>query len=160
CSYNHPAAADPRLVQESALPVPLQGMPPVVDPANLYSEIAAGRLSPAVAGALPRVYVPNALSGDVYVIDPATFQVVDRLAIGGMPQHVVPSYDLKTLWVTGSAKDHHEHGRLVSINPLTGKPERVVTVPDAYNMYFMPDGREAIVVAEALSELEFRDPQT
>ena len=38
------------------------GMPPVVDPANLYSETRAGKLSPAVAGALPRVYVPNVKS--------------------------------------------------------------------------------------------------
>ena len=35
------------------------GMPPVADPANLYSETVAGKLSPAVKGALPRVYVPN-----------------------------------------------------------------------------------------------------
>jgi DNA-binding beta-propeller fold protein YncE len=33
-------------------------------------------------------------------------------------------------------------------------------VPDAYNMYFTPDGRSAIVVAEAMRRLEFRDPQT
>ena len=29
------------------------GMPPVPDPGNLYSEAGAGKLSPAVAGALP-----------------------------------------------------------------------------------------------------------
>ncbi|MGH2397815.1 MAG: YncE family protein, partial [bacterium] len=29
-----------------------------------------------------------------------------------------------------------------------------------YNMYFTPDGRSAIVVAEALKRLDFRDPQT
>ena len=46
------------------------GMPPVPDPTNLYSETAAGKLSPAVAGALPRVYVPNVKANDVYVIDP------------------------------------------------------------------------------------------
>ena len=56
----------------------LPGMPPVIDPRNVYSEAAAGRLSPATAGALSRVYVPNVKSGDVYVIDPSTFQVVDR----------------------------------------------------------------------------------
>jgi DNA-binding beta-propeller fold protein YncE len=35
-----------------------------------------------------------------------------------------------------------------------------VPVDDAYNMYFTPDGRSAIVVAEALKRLEFRDPHT
>ncbi|MBA3776608.1 MAG: hypothetical protein H0X11_09235, partial [Betaproteobacteria bacterium] len=73
------------------------GMPPVMDPTNLYSEAAAGRFSPAVAGAMPRVYVPNVKSNDVYVIDPATFKVVDRFKVGINPQHVVPSWDLQTL---------------------------------------------------------------
>ena len=48
------------------------GMPPVLHPDNLYSEAQAGRMSAAVAGALPRIYVPNLRSNDVYVIDPAT----------------------------------------------------------------------------------------
>ena len=42
----------------------LPGMPSVVDPANVYSEATAGHLSPAVADALPRVYVPNRRSGE------------------------------------------------------------------------------------------------
>ena len=71
-------------------------MPPVMDPTNLYSETRADNLSAAVAGALPRIYVPNVKSNDVYVIDPATFKVVDRFRVGMNPQHVVPSYDLKT----------------------------------------------------------------
>src|SRR6185436_12333173 len=35
------------------------GMPPVIDSKNLYSESVAGKFSPAVAGVLPRVYVPH-----------------------------------------------------------------------------------------------------
>src|SRR5213593_3072270 len=56
-------------------PAPVQtipGMPPVPDPRNLYSETATGRLSPAVAGALPRVYVPNVKGNTVTVIDSMT----------------------------------------------------------------------------------------
>jgi YVTN family beta-propeller protein len=135
------------------------GMPPVINPNNLYSEAGAGKLSPATAGALSRVYVPNLKSSDVYVIDPATFQVIDHYNVGGNPQHVVPSWDLKTLWVAGSA-ERKLSGMLVPIDPKTGKPGTTVKVPDAYNMYFMPDGSAAIVVAEALKRLEFRDPQT
>src|SRR5206468_10994490 len=41
-----------------------------------------------------------------------------------------------------------------------GKPGAAVKVQDAYNLYFTPDGHSAIVVAEALKRLEFRDPQT
>ena len=83
----------------------VQGMPPVVNPANLYSEASAGHQSPAVSGALSRVYVPNLRSNDVYVIDPATYKVVDKFPVGYSPQHVVPSWDLHTLWVANNAKD-------------------------------------------------------
>jgi len=137
----------------------LPGMPPVVDPNNIYSESAAGKLSPATAGALPRVYVPNVKSGDVYVIDPATFQVVDHFMVGGNPQHIIPSWDMKTLWVAGSA-ERNLSGILVPIDPKTGKNGAAIKVQDAYNLYFTPDGHSAIVVAEALKRLEFRDPQT
>src|ERR1051326_773040 len=133
--------------------------PPVVNPQNIYSETIAGKLSPATAGALSRVYVPNIKSGDVYVIDPATFQVVDHYVVGGNPQHVIPSWDLKTLWVAGSA-ERKLSGILTPIDPKTGKPGTTIKVPDAYNLYFTPDGKSAIVVAEALKRLEFRDPHT
>ena len=142
---------------ESVKTIP--GMPPVVDPGNLYSETRADRLSPAVANALPRVYVPNLKSNDVWVIDPATLKVVDRFSVGVNPQHVVPSYDLKTLWVTNNAEGRPD-GSLTPIDPATGKPGKAVAVDDPYNMYFTPDGRSAIVVAEALKRLDFRDPQT
>jgi len=137
----------------------VSGMPPVIDPANLYSETTADKLSPAAAKALPRVYVPNLQSNDVTVIDPATLKVVDRFSVGVNPQHVVPSWDLTTLWVTNNA-EHRTDGTLTPIDPLSGKPGPAVAVDDPYNMYFTPDGRSAIVVAEALKRLDFRDPKT
>ena len=135
------------------------GMPPVPDPSNLYSETRPDKMSPVVANALSRVYVPNLKSNDVYVIDPATFKVVDRFKVGVNPQHIVPSWDLKTLWVTNNAEGRTD-GSLTPIDPVTGKPGKAVAVDDPYNMYFSPDGRSAVVVAEALKRLDFRDPQT
>ena len=137
----------------------IPGMPPVPDRNNLYSETRPDKLSPAVANALPRVYVPNLKSNDVYVIDPATLKVVDRFRVGINPQHIVPSHDLKTLWVTNNAEGRTD-GSLTPIDPTTGKPGKSIAVDDPYNMYFSPDGRSAIVVAEALKRLDFRDPQT
>jgi len=135
------------------------GMPPVPDPTNLYSETRSDKLSPAVAGALSRVYVPNRQGNDVTVIDPATMKVVDRFAVGINPQHVVPSWDMKTLWVTNNAEGRSD-GSLTPIDPTTGKPGKTIMVEDPYNMYFTPDGKSAIVVAEALKRLDFRDPHT
>ncbi|HXC91914.1 MAG TPA: YncE family protein [Stellaceae bacterium] len=143
-------------------PPPVQtvpGMPPVLNPANLYGAAGAGMLSPAVAGALARVYVPNLRSNDVYVIDPATKQVVDRFPVGFLPQHVVPSWDLQTLWVANNGRRRSD-GSLTPIDPKTGKPGPSVPVADPYNMYFTPDGSAAIVVAERLKRLDFRDPHT
>ncbi|QDL38331.1 YncE family protein [Rhodoferax sediminis] len=147
-------------VAAAAAPVvTVPGMPPVVNPDNLYSEVGAGRLSAAVAGALPRVYVPNVRSNDVYVIDPATFKVVDKFRVGFSPQHVVPSWDLQILWVANNAEGRPD-GSLTPIDPKTGKPGKPVSVDDPYNMYFTPDGKEAIVVAEAYARLDFRDAHT
>lgn len=149
---NHAVAADPAITT-------VPGMPPVVDPTNLYSETAAGKMNPATAGALNQVYVPNRRSNDVYVIDAATFKVVDKFKVGINPQHVVPSWDMKTLWVTNNA-EHRTDGTLTPIDAKTGKPGKSVDVDDPYNMYFTPNGDHAIVVAEAYKRLDFRDPHT
>jgi len=137
----------------------VQGMPPVPDPNNLYSEIAAGELSAQVAADPARIYVPNRRSNDVYTIDPATLAVVDRFPVGSSPQHVVPSWDLKTLWVANNGL-RRTSGSLTPIDPKTGKPGTAIPVDDPYNLYFTPDGRSAIVVAERHKRLDFRDPHT
>ena len=137
----------------------LPGMPPVPDPNNLYSETAAGELSPGVVGDPPRVYVPNRRSNSVYVIDPSTLAVVDRFPVGLSPQHVVPSWDLKTLWVANNGL-RRTSGSLTPIDPKTAKPGQAIPVDDPYNLYFTPDGRSAIVVAERHKRLDFRDPHT
>src|SRR5258706_3395075 len=137
-----PGASATRAIQT------VPGMPPVVDPANLYSETAAGNLRPDVAKALPRVYVPNRRSHEVWVIDANTLKVVDRFKVGINPQHVVPSWDLKTLWVANNA-ERRGRGTLTPIDPMTGRPGPPVDVDNPYNMYFTPDRRSAVVVAEA-----------
>jgi YVTN family beta-propeller protein len=135
------------------------GMPAVIDPNNLYSETRSDKLSPVVANHLARVYVPNRSSNDVWVIDPTTLKVIDKFKVGIHPQHVVPSWDLKTLWVNNNAEGRHD-GSVTPVDPLTGKPGKNIPVDDPYNMYFTPDGSAAIIVAEARKRLDFRDPQT
>jgi YVTN family beta-propeller protein len=135
------------------------GMPPVLDAGNLYTGTAPDRLSPAVGGALSRIYVPNRRSNSVYVIDPGTLAIIDRFPVGASPQHVVPSWDLKTLWVANNGA-RRSSGSLTPIDPKTAKPGAAIPVDDPYNLYFTPDGRAAIVVAERHKRLDFRDPQT
>jgi YVTN family beta-propeller protein len=135
------------------------GMPPVVDPKNLYSEVVAGKMSAAMNGVLERVYVPNRTANTVSVIDPVTLKVVDTFKVGINPQHVVPSWDLSTLWVANNAEGRTD-GSLTPIDPKTGKPGKSIPVDDPYNLYWSPDGKFAIVVAEAHKRLDFRDPKT
>ena len=135
------------------------GMPPVADRHNLYSETGSGHLSAAVSGALSRVYVPNRAANTVSVIDPETLKVLDTFKVGVNPQHVVPSWDLRTLWVANNAEGRTD-GSLTPIDPLTGKPGASIKVDDPYNMYFTPDGKQAIVVAEGYKRLDLRDPKT
>jgi len=133
----------------------LPGMPPVLDPNDIYAADRPNQLSPVIKGFPARVYVPNTLSNTVDVIDPATYQVIDEFPVGRLPQHVVPSWDLKTLYVTND-----QGNSLTPIDPATGKPGANIPVEDPYNMYFTPDGKYAIVVAERLQRLDFRDAHT
>jgi YVTN family beta-propeller protein len=127
-------------------------IPKLVDAHNVYAADTPGDLTGPARYALPRIYVPNSLSNTVDVIDPATFKVVDQFTVGALPQHVVPAYDLALLYVTNDAANS-----LTVINPRTARPVRTVPVDDPYNMYFTPNGRYAMVVAERLQRIDFRD---
>lgn len=121
----------------------------------MYAADRPNRLSPVVRGFPTRVYVPNSSSNTVDVINPATYKIVDHFAVGRLPQHVVPSWDLKTLWVANDRSNS-----LTPINPKSGKHGKAVPVDDPYNMYFTPDGRYAIIVCERLRRLDFRSAHT
>ena len=122
---------------------------------NIYAADGAGDLSPTVRRDPQLVYVPNSLSNTVSVISQRTLKVIGTFSTGALPQHVTPSYDLKTLWV-----DNDAGNSLTPINPRTGAPGRPIPVEDPYNLYFTPNGKYAIVVAERLLRLDFRNPTT
>jgi DNA-binding beta-propeller fold protein YncE len=109
-------------------------------------------LSAAVRHDPALVYVPNSKSNTVDVISQRSFRVIRRFAVGALPQHVTPSWDLRTLYVTNDLGNS-----LTPIDPRTGRPGAPIPVLDPYNMYFTADGRFAIVVAEANRRLDFRD---
>jgi YVTN family beta-propeller protein len=131
-------------------------VPPLVDPSNVYAADFPGNFSPAVRADPALVYVPNSLSNTVDVIDQQTLKIVRSFPVGTRPQHVVPSYDLKTLYAASDLGNS-----LQAIDPTTGTASGPpIPVPDPYNLYFTPDGRYAITVAERLQRLDFRDPHT
>jgi DNA-binding beta-propeller fold protein YncE len=142
------------------LPPANMSMPAPVDPNNVYAGAGAGMFSPAVGGHLYRVYSPNLITGKVDVIDPKTFKLIESLTAIPSPEHIVPSWDLQTLWVSGDITYRGGHADVMPIDPKTGKLGKAIDVPDSYNLYFTPDGKSAIMVAEAMRRLEFRDPHT
>jgi YVTN family beta-propeller protein len=122
---------------------------------DIYAADRPNALSDVVKHDRHLVYVPNSLSNSVDVIDPATARVVNHFAVDALPQHVVPAWDLRTLYVTNDRGN-----TLTPIDPATGRPGPTIPVEDPYNLYFTPDGKYAIVVAERLQRLDFRDPHS
>jgi YVTN family beta-propeller protein len=121
----------------------------------VYAQAGAGLLSAVARRARPRVYVPNTQDNTVSEINPSTFRVIRTFRVGALPQHVVPAWDMTKLWV------NDDNGNtLVPINPRTGSPGKPVPVEDPYNLYFSPDGSQAMVMAERLRRIDFRDPKT
>jgi DNA-binding beta-propeller fold protein YncE len=53
---------------------------------------------------------------------------------------------MKTLWVLNDLGDS-----VTRINPATAEKGETIRVEDPYNMYYTPDGKYAMVVAEAAS---------
>jgi YVTN family beta-propeller protein len=130
-------------------------IPPPLNALDIYAADRAGRLSRVVRHDPALVYVPNSQSNTVDVISQRTFRVIAHFAVGGLPQHVVPAWNLRTLYVTNDTGNS-----LTPIDPRSGRPGRAIPVLDPYNLYFTPDGRFAIVVAEAHRQLDFREAAT
>ena len=134
---------------------PLSGMPPVLDPNNIYAADSPNNLSDVVKGTRELVYVPNYQSSSISVIDPDTYKVIKTIKTKAGPQHIVPSWDLKTLWVNNNKANY-----LTPINPKTVTAGKAISAHDPYNLYFTPDGKYALTMAELDEEIVFRDPQT
>jgi YVTN family beta-propeller protein len=152
-----PAGSSPRLppAPDAGTTGPARTVPRPHTSVNIYAGIRPGHLSPAVRGVPERVYVPNSESGTVTEIDPKTFAVERTFPTGSYDQHITPSWDLRRLYVNNTSSNS-----LTVLDPRTGRAVRTIAVPDPYNLYFSPDGSKAIVVAEALGRVDFRDPHT
>ncbi len=127
----------------------------MLDPHDVYAADRSGQLSATVRGDPALVYVPNSKSNTVDVISQRTFKIIEHFPVGALPQHITPSWDLRTLYVTNDLGNS-----LTPVDPRTARPGPPIPVSDPYNMYFTADGRWAIIVAEAHRELDFRDPHT
>lgn len=122
---------------------------------NAYEFTQANQLADSVKDIPERVYVPNGESNTITVIDPATFQILETFPVAKLPQHVVPSYDMQTLYVNNNVGN-----TLTPINARTGERLPDIPIDDPYNLYFSPDGTKAIVMAERNNQVDFYDPRS
>ncbi|MGH3509508.1 MAG: beta-propeller fold lactonase family protein [Nocardioidaceae bacterium] len=134
---------------------PLPGMPPVLHD-DVYAADGPSMVSPKIAHEPAYLYVPNSYGAPyTTVIDQRTHKIVRVLHTGLLNQHVTPSWDLNTLYVEAS-----ESNQLVALNPHTGRIEKRIPVRRPYNLYFTPNGRQAVVMSEEYNQVLFTDPHT
>lgn len=135
------------------------GQPPAIDPKtpaiNIYKDAMTTELSQAVKDIPARVYVPNENGGNMVVIDPKTFAVIDSFGVGSIPHHATPSWDMTKLHVNNMGSSN-----LTELDARTGKPVNSIPIPVPYNMYYTLDGTKAIVAAEPANRMDFYDPKT
>ena len=102
------------------------------------------------------LYVPESAGTGVDVIDPVSMKVFAHYFPALDPQHVVPSYDLLTLYSTNDLANS-----LTPFDPSTGKSSGpAIPVDEPYNMCFTPHGRHAVIIAEGRQHLDLREPHT
>ena len=122
---------------------------------NVYAAATSKEVNESLADLPERVYVPNVIDGTITVIDPATFDIVDTYEVEELPYHITPSWDMTELLV-----NNEESSTFTVIDPRSGRPKDSVAVTFPYNLYYTPDGSKAIVVAERLQRIGFRDRKT
>ncbi|WP_433328981.1 YncE family protein [Spirillospora sp. CA-294931] len=128
-------------------PRPLVRLAPTPD---VYAT-GVGMLTPGARSLPPRVFVPNPGGGTVDVIDPRTLRLAGRVKVGRGTTRVVPSWDLRKLWVDA-------RGTLVPLSPRSAKRGAPLKLGAPGPLYFPPDGRDALVLGPR--RLDVRDPLT
>jgi DNA-binding beta-propeller fold protein YncE len=158
--WNAPSVAQPASVPADTEPTRMLPAPDVQQVAlpsgtvNVYANTMSGVVPCPLCELPPRVYVPNSTAGTVDVIDPRTFTVIDHYAVGYIPHHIAPAWDMSALYV-----DNEGSSSLTVIDIHTGRPSgQTINIPFPYNLYFTPDGTKAVDVVERLQRIEFRDP--
>jgi len=145
------AAPDSQAVR--LLPAPDVQPTSLPDPTfNVYANTLSGTVPCPLCELPARVYVPNSRANTVDVIDPTTYKIIDHYAVGSIPHHITPAWDMSALYV-----DNEGSSNLTVIDIHSGRPSGSVPIPFPYNLYFTPDGTKAVDVVERLQRIEFRD---
>jgi YVTN family beta-propeller protein len=148
------AAAAPPLSQPvRLLPQPDVQPTSLPNPAfNVYANTLSGTVPCPLCDIPARVYVPNSRANTIDVIDPLTYKIIDHFAVGSIPHHIAPAWDMSALYV-----DNEGSSALTVLDIHTGRPVGSVNIPFPYNLYFTPDGTKAVDVVERLQRVDFFD---
>jgi YVTN family beta-propeller protein len=122
---------------------------------NVYAAAMTEEVKESLASLPERVYVPNIIDGTVDIVDPTTFEIIGHFQVEKLPYHITPSWDMTELLV-----NNEESSSFTVLDSETGRPKDRVEATYPYNFYYTPDGSKAVVVAERLQLIEFRDRKT
>jgi YVTN family beta-propeller protein len=118
-----------------------------------WLSVAVGALvCGALQAAAPQkpILVLNSQDADVSVVDPLTFKVIQRVAVGKEPHHLYLAPDEKTLIVANAASNS-----LTLLDPATGAVQRtVLNVADPYHLRFSPDMKWFVTAANRLDHVD------
>src|SRR5260370_11187493 len=135
--WNAPSVAPPASAPadtEPARMLPAPDVRQVALPSGTVTEYAntiSGVVPCPLCELPPRVYVPNSTAGTVDVIDPRTFTVIHHYAVGSIPHHIAPAWDMSSLYV-----DNEGSSSLTVIDIHTGRPSgQTINIPFPYNLY-------------------------
>ncbi|MFT3719779.1 MAG: YncE family protein [Pseudorhodoferax sp.] len=110
----------------------------------------AASLPLSVYAQRPPVFVLNSLDASVSVIDPASWQEVNRITTGKEPHHLYLTPDEKSLIVANALGNS-----LTFIDPRTAEVQRVVRdIVDPYHLRFSPDMRWLVTAANRLDHID------
>ena len=132
-------------------------IPALLERRDVYAADRPGRLAPR-RPARPRARLRAQLASRTPSTSStsARRRIVEHFAVGALPQHVTPSWDLRTLWVTNDRGNS-----LTPIDPRTGRhgpPRARCSTPTTSTS--PPTGAARSSSPRRHRELDFREPHT
>lgn len=116
---------------------------------------ALGFVAAHPAAARPMAMVINSNDASVSLIDANTHAEIKRIPMLREPDHMALTPDNASLIIGDTSGN-----ALVFLDPVTGEPQRRMTVSDPYQLQFSPDGKWLTIAGLARNQIDIYDAAT
>ncbi len=117
--------------------------------------LAIAALAPVPGVAAGLAFVINSGAASISLVDMGSGKELSRIPALREPHHWALSPDGKSLVVGDSAGN-----ALLLLDPVTGAPQRRVTIPDPYQLGYSPDGKFLVVNGLARNQVDIYDARS